>query len=91
MYILTRLQLHLLFPLIYALYKFNKAGHIGLLVIVHTHVAAVRAIQIAAICKLGSHPLHVFRVHGIVLPANAKGWYCKLWQVGNTVPFQQLA
>ena len=51
----------------------DQAGEIGLLVVVHGHVATFRTVQVVASGEPARHLLHVCRVHRVVAGADDQG------------------
>src|SRR6266851_3900198 len=48
----------------------DEAAEVHGLIVVHGHVAAVRAVQVASVRQAAGHHLHVGRVHGVVARAD---------------------
>src|SRR6202789_2634125 len=70
--------------------EIGQPGEIGLLVVVHGHVAPLRAVQVAAGGQRGGHLLHVGRVHGVVAGADDQGRDVNRGQVSAAVPVREL-
>src|SRR4051794_20123888 len=69
----------------------DETRAVGVVVVVHRHVAAGGADDGAAIGEGGSHPFHVPWVHGVMFSADDEGGYGDLVQFGSAVPFEELA
>src|SRR5665647_468872 len=71
--------------------KVDQAVHVGLLVVVHRHVAARRAMEVCATREGACHLFHVGRVHRVVLGANNERGHLDVMEVGAAVPVDQLS
>jgi AAA+ ATPase superfamily predicted ATPase len=72
-----------------AVQEVDQAGEVHLLVVVHGHVAAVRAVQVLPAGQPPGHHLHVGRVHGVVTGADDQGRHVDRGQFGGPVPVGQ--
>lgn len=62
-----------------------------LLVVVHSHVAAFGAVEVAAFLDFGCHHVHVVGVHGVETGADGEGGDGDLVEVGGAIPVQKSA
>jgi tRNA-2-methylthio-N6-dimethylallyladenosine synthase len=76
-------------PALETVQEVDEAGEVHRLVVVHGHVAAVRAVQVASPRQAAGHHLHVARVHGVVARADNQCRHVDRGQFPGPVPVRQ--
>src|SRR4029453_10525106 len=74
----SRLRTRLESTGVHILQKRDDSVEVGLLVVVHRQVAAVRAVQVASLLDALRNHLHVLRIHRVVLRADGEGGHRNL-------------